>query len=217
MTAQLPLTLLPAGAIEIGDVAALVEDETGGRVFVRGELVFAWDGGDELGRRLAAVQLVRGKGARAVRVAAGFGVNTEALRRWEGAVSDAGAAALMSGNRGPKGPTRLTVEVVADIRTRCRGASGHRQGGRGQRGLCAAGPASAQGGTRTGVVATGGLTAKTDQDSSVVNDDDGDDVDDVVDDDDETRGEGKPDGAAVDLLVLLPPADCRAGERAAAR
>src|ERR1019366_6739597 len=68
MTAQLPLTLVPAGAIEIGRVAALVEDAAGGRVFVRGELVFAWDAGDDLGRRLAAVQLVRIKGARAVRV-----------------------------------------------------------------------------------------------------------------------------------------------------
>ena len=69
MTAQLPLTLVPAGAIEIGQVAALVEDEAGGRVFACGELVFAWDAGDDLGRRLAAVQLVRIKGARAVRVA----------------------------------------------------------------------------------------------------------------------------------------------------
>ena len=59
MTAQLPLTLVPAGAVEIGQVAALVQDAAGGRVFVRGELVFAWDAGDDLGRRLAAVQLVR--------------------------------------------------------------------------------------------------------------------------------------------------------------
>src|SRR5674476_315123 len=124
MTAQLPLTLVPAGAIEIGQVAALVEDEAGGRVFVRGELVFAWDAGDDLGRRLAAVQLVRIKGARAVRVAAGFGVNTETLRRWEGAVTDVGVAALVSGKRGPKGPSRLSQEVVADIRSRRRsGAS----------------------------------------------------------------------------------------------
>src|ERR1019366_10349030 len=124
MTAQLPLTLVPAGAIEIGQVAALVEDEAGGRVFVRGELVFAWDAGDDLGRRLAAVQLVRIKGARAVRVAEGFGVTTETLRRWEGAVTDVGVAALGSGKRGPKGPSRLSQEVAANIRARRRsGAS----------------------------------------------------------------------------------------------
>jgi transposase len=124
MTAQLPLTLVPAGAIEIGQVACLVEDAAGGRVFVRGELVFAWDAGDDLGRRLAAVQLVRIKGARAVRVAEGFGVTTETLRRWEGAVTDVGVASLGSGKRGPKGPSRLSQEVVADIRARRRsGAS----------------------------------------------------------------------------------------------
>ena len=63
MTAQLPLMLVPAGAVQIGEISALVEDETGGRVFIRGELVFAWNAGDELGRRLAAVQLVAIKGA----------------------------------------------------------------------------------------------------------------------------------------------------------
>src|SRR5665811_1640269 len=67
MTAQLPLMLVPAGAVQIGEISALVEDETGGRVFIRGELVFAWNAGDEFGRRLAAVQLVAIKGARAVR------------------------------------------------------------------------------------------------------------------------------------------------------
>jgi transposase len=124
MTAQLPLTLVPAGAIEIGQVACLVQDAAGGRVFAGGELVFAWDAGDDLGRRLAAVQLVRIKGARAVRVAQGFGVTTETLRRWEGAVTDVGVAALGSGKRGPKGPSRLSQELVADIRARRRsGAS----------------------------------------------------------------------------------------------
>src|SRR5665647_886511 len=57
MTVQLPLTLVPAGAIEIGQVACLVEDAAGGRVVVRGELVFAWDAGDDLGRRLAAARV----------------------------------------------------------------------------------------------------------------------------------------------------------------
>ena len=94
MTAQLPLMLVPVDAVEIGEVACLVEDEAGGRVFVRGDLVFAWNAGDELGRRLAAVQLVAIKGARAVHVAEGFGINTETLRRWEGAVTDVGVAAL---------------------------------------------------------------------------------------------------------------------------
>jgi hypothetical protein len=147
MTAQLPLTLVPAGAIEIGQVAALLEDEAGGRVFAGGELVFAWDAGDDLGRRLAAVQLVRIKGARAVRVAEGFEVTTETLRRWEGAVTDVGVAALGSGKRGPKGPSRLSQEVVADIRSsppQWGVAADDRRSGRGQRGHRPSGAARGQ-------------------------------------------------------------------------
>jgi len=124
MTAQHPLALVPAGAQQIGEAVALVQDEDGGRVFIRGELVFAWDTGDELGRRLAAVQLVRIKAAQAVQVAGGFGVNTETLRRWQGVVTDAGVGALAPDKRGPKGPSRLTHELVADIAARRRaGAS----------------------------------------------------------------------------------------------
>ena len=58
MTLQAPLPVLPARAVQVGDVAGLVTDETGGQVYVRGEVVFAWGPGDEACRRLAAVQLV---------------------------------------------------------------------------------------------------------------------------------------------------------------
>ena len=79
MTTQQLLPLVPAGAVLIGDAAALVTDDDGGRVFIRGELCNAWDAGDDLGRRLAAVQLVRIKAARAMQVATAFGVATVTL------------------------------------------------------------------------------------------------------------------------------------------
>src|SRR5674476_571492 len=164
--------LLPAGAVEIGQVAALVEDAAGGRVFVRGELVFAWDTGDDLGRRLAAVQLVRIKGARAVRVAAGFGVTTETLRRWEGAVTDVGVAALGSGKRGPKGPSRLSQEVVADIRARRRSGASLRAIAAGV-GVSEATVRRALPSGSQGAATTGDVDAATDQD----------DVDDACGDD----------------------------------
>jgi hypothetical protein len=208
VTAQLPLTLVPAGAIEIGQVACLVEDAAGGRVFVRGELVFAWDAGDDLGRRLAAVQLVRIKGARAVRVAEGFGVTTETLRRWEGAVTDVGVAALGSGKRGPKGPSRLSREVVADIR-------GRRRSGASLRAIAAAVgvseatvrralPAGSQGRSQ-GVATVGDVDAGSDR---------GDVGHACADDDSGDAGAGE--FAAADLPVLPPPAD-RSAQRAAAR
>jgi transposase len=204
MTAQLPLTLVPAGAIEIGQVAALVQDAAGGRVFAGGELVFAWDAGDDLGRRLAAVQLVRIKGARAVRVAQGFGVTTETLRRWEGAVTDVGVAALGSGKRGPKGPSRLSQELVADIRARRRSGASLRAiaaaVGVSEATVRRALPAGSQGAATTGDIDAG--TDRGDVNDARAAGDSGD--------------AGTGECAAADLPVLPPPAD-RSGERAAAR
>jgi hypothetical protein len=124
MTAQMPLSLVPdTDAILIGAAAALVEDEAGGRVFLHGELSMAWEPGDDACRRLAAVQLVRIKAARAVQVAAGFGVDPDTLRRWAKTLTGRGAAALVPAKTGPKGPSRLTAAVVADIRSRRAGGA----------------------------------------------------------------------------------------------
>src|SRR5450759_2964295 len=120
MTAQPPLPLTPAGAVPFGKVAALLQDDDGGRVFIRGELCFVWDAGDEGGRRLAAVQLVRIKAASAVDVAHAFGVSTVALWRWRKVLDAAGAAGLATERPGPKGPSRLTDDMVLDIRQRRR-------------------------------------------------------------------------------------------------
>ena len=83
MNAQPPLPVAPvAGAVSIGEAVALVEDSDGGRVFLRGELVYAWSAGDVPLRRLAAVQLVANKAARVGDVAAAFGVDAGTLWRW---------------------------------------------------------------------------------------------------------------------------------------
>src|SRR5664280_1048333 len=205
MTAQRPLTLVPAGAIEIGQVAALVQDEAGGRVFAGGELVFAWDAGDDLGRRLAAVQLVRIKGARAVRVAGGFGVNTETLRRGEEAVTDVGVAALGSGKRGPKGPSRLSQELVADIRARRRSGASLRAiaaaVGVSEATVRRALPAGRAAGTQ-GATTIGDACAGSDQGDACAAGDCGD--------------AGTGECAASDLPVL-PAAGDRCGDRAAGR
>src|SRR5664280_2156621 len=204
MTAQLPLMLVPAGAVQIGEIAALVEDETGGRVFIRGELVFAWNAGDELGRRLAAVQLVAIKGARAVRVAEGFGINAETLRRWDHAVANDGIAALVPGRRGPKGPSRLSPAVVADIRAR-------RRGGASLRAIATAVGVS-EATVRRALPAAKPEPEHDETTSTDINDDDtcGDDADD-------DQGTCGADQGAEDGLPLLPPPAGRGAERAAAR
>jgi transposase len=104
-------------------VAALVQDEHGGRVFIRGELCFVWDAGDEAGRRLAAVQLVRIKAASGLDVAAAFAVSTVTLWRWCKELDAAGAAGLAWRKRGPKGPSLLSDDMAADIRARRSGGA----------------------------------------------------------------------------------------------
>lgn len=118
MTAQPPLPMAPvADAVPIGAAAALVEGEEGGRVFLHGQLVYAWDAGQVALRRLAAVQLVRIRAAEVGQVAAAFGVNAATLWRWGKALAE-GVDALVPGKPGPKGPSRLTPQVVADIASR---------------------------------------------------------------------------------------------------
>src|ERR1035437_3436752 len=112
MTAQPPLPLTPAGAVPFGKVAALLQDDNGGRAFIRGELCFVWDAGDEGGRWLAAVQLVRIKAASAADVAHAFGVSTVALWRGRKVAGASGAACPGPGKTGATGSSPVCVEVV---------------------------------------------------------------------------------------------------------
>jgi Helix-turn-helix domain len=101
---QLPLPLLLHGAAEIAPGVGLVTGEDGGLVVVHGLATFVWDAGDEAGRRLAAVQLVRLRAASEGQVAAAFGVNPGTVWRWDQALAVGGVAGLVPARRGPKGP-----------------------------------------------------------------------------------------------------------------
>jgi DNA invertase Pin-like site-specific DNA recombinase len=81
-------------------------------VFVFGQATFAFATDDEVGRRLAAVQLVATDIASAVAVAAGFGIGLATLWRWKAAYVAGGVAGLIPAKCGPKGPTKLTAAVV---------------------------------------------------------------------------------------------------------
>jgi transposase len=116
MLSQLPLPLLPAGAAEIAPGVGLVAGEDGGGlVVVHGLATFAWDGGDEAGRRLAAVQLVRLRAVSQVQAAASFGVDPVTVWRWDQALAADGVAGLVPARRGPKGASKLTPELVERI------------------------------------------------------------------------------------------------------
>ena len=117
MLTQLPLPLLPAGAAEIAPGVGLVTGEDGGGlVSVHGLATFAWDAGDEAGRRLAAVQLVRLRAVSQAQAAAAFGVDPVTVWRWDQALAAGGVAGLVPSRRGPKGASKLTPELAARIR-----------------------------------------------------------------------------------------------------
>jgi transposase len=119
MLSQLPLPIPPAEAVEAVEVAPgvhLVTGDVGGVVWVHGLATFAWDVGDEAGRRMAAVQLVRLRAAGKGAVAAAFGVSTVTLWRWEQALSELGVLGLAASRPGPKGASKLTAPMVARIR-----------------------------------------------------------------------------------------------------
>ena len=104
MLTQLPLPLLPAGAAELAPGVGLVTGDDGGLVSVHGLATFAWDAGDEAGRRLAAVQLVRLRAVSQAQAALAFGVDPVTVWRWDQALAAGGVAGLVPARRGPKGP-----------------------------------------------------------------------------------------------------------------
>ena len=109
------LPLLPAEARSIGPSAGLLEGPDGGVVLVFGLVTFTFCAVDRAGRRLAAVQLVRTKIASAREVASGFAVSEATLWRWVAAFTDGGVAALLPEQSGPRGPSKLTARLRAQI------------------------------------------------------------------------------------------------------
>jgi transposase len=109
------LPLLPARARSVGPSAGLLEGPDGAVVFVFGLATFCYAAGDQAGRRLAAVQLVRTQIAAATEVAAAFGVSPATLWRWVGAFAEGGVLALVRERPGPRRPSKLTDALAARI------------------------------------------------------------------------------------------------------
>ncbi|MDP9386363.1 MAG: helix-turn-helix domain-containing protein, partial [Actinomycetota bacterium] len=110
--------------MRVSDAADLIENDEGGAVFVWGMAASCWDHGDIVARRLAAVQLVVTGAATQVEVGAAFGAGEATVQRWVAAWRRGGADALVPAQKGPRGPSKLTPEVVAGIRAlRAEGAS----------------------------------------------------------------------------------------------
>src|ERR1700681_2850030 len=126
MTVQPPLPLAPNDARPVGAAAAIVEDGDGGRVFVHGNLAYAWDVGDTAARRFAAVSLMRIKAATQLEVAEAFAVKPASVRRWESWLTDSGVAGLLGERKGPKRKSKLTADTVAAIQCLRDGGASYR-------------------------------------------------------------------------------------------
>ena len=105
----------PAGAIVVNDGVSLLETDEGGAVFLFGMASWCFEPDDVVGRRLAAVQLVETGAANPTEVAAAFAIEFETLRRWRHRWREAGVTGLSPKRSGPKGPSKLSEEVVAEI------------------------------------------------------------------------------------------------------
>ncbi|MDQ5841433.1 MAG: hypothetical protein M3537_09915 [Chloroflexota bacterium] len=109
------LPLQPAQARSIGPSAGLLEGPGGGVVFIFGLATFSYGPADEVGRRLAAVQLVATKIATSQEVAAAFSVSGVTLWTWRRDFAAGGVLALVRARTGPKGPIKLTASLARRI------------------------------------------------------------------------------------------------------
>src|SRR5260370_18621468 len=117
MLTQVPLPLLPQGAAEIAPGVGVVSGpDGGGVVWVHGLATFAWDAGDEAARRLAAGPPGQPDPAAQVQVAQAFGVIPVSVWRWAKALAGGGVAGLVPAAKGPRRASKLTPQVIAQIR-----------------------------------------------------------------------------------------------------
>lgn len=80
MRSMQPLPLAPGGSVHVASGVDFLEDAEGnGSVFLWGMAAWGWQRGDQVARRLAAVQLVNSKAARQRQVADAFGVHENSL------------------------------------------------------------------------------------------------------------------------------------------
>ncbi|MHB8312166.1 MAG: putative transposase [Candidatus Dormibacteria bacterium] len=114
-TAQAILPLAPWEARQVGPLAALLETEEGGQLFIQGWATHSWAAGDQAGRRLAALQLLQSGAAKVGEVAEGFDTNPVTVWRWKRAYTQDAVAGLLPRQHGPKRASKVTGKVAGQI------------------------------------------------------------------------------------------------------
>ncbi|MGH8918552.1 MAG: putative transposase [Actinomycetes bacterium] len=111
----LPIPAAPTGSVPIAPGVDMIEGDEGGVVFLWAMAAWCWSPTDVATRRLAALQLVSTRSASRKAVAVAFGVDETSLWRWGQLYASGGVAALEPSAKGPKGPSKLTKEKIAEI------------------------------------------------------------------------------------------------------
>ncbi len=116
MSGAQPLPLSLSGSTVLAVAIAFLENEDGtGCVFVWGAPSWSCDSSDTGLRQLCAVQIVNANVASQRQVALAFGVNETTLWRWGSQYLNGGVVALLPDQHGPKGPSTLHGEKIAEI------------------------------------------------------------------------------------------------------
>jgi transposase len=110
MPTQYHLPAPPGGAKEINAVVAVVREQGQVAYFASGVPVFVHAEDDQVGRRIAAVQLMALGLARQDELSTGLAVNRSTLYRQHRKLATEGVLGVVDGKRGPRGPHRFTAD-----------------------------------------------------------------------------------------------------------
>ena len=113
MAIQTRFPLHPAEAIEVNDTVSFVDDGTSVGYFAAGVPLFTHAHADAVGRRVAMAQIVALGLATRTDLGAALGVGRTTLYRQQQRFQAEGVAGLADEKPGPRGPHKLTEEVLS--------------------------------------------------------------------------------------------------------
>lgn len=106
------LPLRPGESVEINDTVSYLDDGVNIGYFAAGVPVFWHASNDAVGRRVAWAQLIALRLATQRDLGSAFGVYRTTLYRQQRRLKEAGVAGLVDEKSGPKGPRKLTPEML---------------------------------------------------------------------------------------------------------
>jgi transposase len=113
MAVQSRLALRLAGTIEINDTVSFLDDGKRMAFFAAGVPLFTYALGDAVGRRVAVAQIIALGLATPTELSVGLGVGRNTLYRQQHRFQAQGVTGLADEKPGPKGPHKLTEQLLA--------------------------------------------------------------------------------------------------------